>query len=250
MSAFPSTHWSFIGGLVAENATRRSEHVRRFLEAYHKPLECYLAWRFPQLSDHDREDVLQDFVGNRLLTNDLYENAIAGRVNFRAYLKVSIKNFTIDYIRRQHRDSMTLQKFAETTVSPAALRPTDPLDIEWANAVMNEAVRRFRRECESDDRQVMGELFEARVLRPATTGERPPSFDELAPRFGRTPKQASNLMVSATRCLKRHLREIVRGYIAEDEAVDHEIRELRSLLQEHASSRIRIPEDSKSKHPT
>ncbi|MEM1027002.1 MAG: hypothetical protein AAGJ38_02870 [Planctomycetota bacterium] len=249
MATFPSTHWSFIDGLVTEDAARRRERVQRFLELYHRPLEQFLAWRFPELSSHDREDILQEFVGSRLLAGDLYEKAIAGRVNFRAYLKVCLKNFAFDQMRRQLRESAKMQDFS-ADVREETGDAVDPLDIEWANTVMNEAVQRFRRECQTGDRRVMGEVFEARVLRPAIAGERPPSLEALAAKVGRTPKQASNLVVTATRSLNRHLHEIVRGYVGDEAAIEAEIRDLRAALQGHAATRLNLPGGEPSKPRT
>ncbi len=231
---FPSTHWSFVAQLRGADDADKRQLIEDFLIRYLPPMRLYLARRFRNLSEHDREDLLQDFVTDHVIQKSLIELGHRERGRLRGFLCTCLNNFALTRARqlRRHRhgpldDPAALDR---QVGRGAAEDPSWYFDLVWARHLLAEAVSRLRDECFSTGRQLMWEVFDLRVLRPLLTDVRPVPYKDLAARLGATPRHLENLLTSAKRVLERKLRDVVGGYAEGADAIDAEIRDLTEIV--------------------
>ena len=215
-----------IQDLAGPGKEEHAASIERFLLAYWRPMKAFITWKFKGLNHSDQDDLLQGFIASRLLAQSLYKNAVAGDVSFRPYLKRSLANFVIDDLRGKSRYRRLLEKYASGVEQ---VDGEDPLDFEWARTVIVESMERFRRECLETDRQIVWEVFDLRVRRPAYDGQPAVAYPLLSAKFGRTAIELRNLLVTGKRMMRRHLYDIVSGYVVGDAEVEAEIRDLQRI---------------------
>ncbi len=228
MRGCPSTRWSIISKLARPDEEARERSIAEFLEAYRRPLEAYLNWRFASLSLQDREDLLQGFIADRMLAHNLYETAMRGTKDFRPYLQRTLVNYVIDDLRRRSRDRAKFEQLASEASVPDA--SPDPYDIEWARVVIVEAIARLRQDCIDGDRLLVWDVFDLRVHRHLFHDQPAVGYPALAEKFGRTESELRNLLVTGKRMLRRHLMDIVKGYVVGDSSAEEELKDLQRIV--------------------
>ena len=214
-----------------------SDSVRRrvlaaLLKAYLPALRAFLMARHRLPADR-ADDLLQGFVADRVLAQDLVRRADRERGQFRTFLMAALDRFVVDQVRYERAakrwpgDLASLD--AESALDKAAPAAPDVFDAAWARQVLDLTVGRVWEECDAGGRPDVWAVFDARVLGPTLRGDAPVPLEALVGRFGFTPERASNLLVTGKRMFARHLRAVVEEY-ADGAEVDEEIRFLQAVL--------------------
>ena len=231
MALFPSTHWSFVSELRETAEGEKSALVQAFLLRYTTPMRAFLDQRFRALTEHDRDELMQDFVLDQVLQRRVIEFAQQERGKLRSFLCTSLRNYAVSWaLRRDRRDArktVPLDTVAEPVSDDDVHRG---FDLAWARFVLDETFARMKHECEQSNRHLMWDVFELRLLRPMTTADEAVPYSELAERFGVPTKQLENLLTSAKRMLRRRFRDVVGDYVEGSEAVEAEIRDLYRIV--------------------
>jgi RNA polymerase sigma-70 factor (ECF subfamily) len=230
---FPTTRWSEIAFAGRNDGEERRRALEALLRRYLPPLRSYLTIRRGIPPDRT-EDLLQDFVTDKVLQKDLLARADQRKGKFRTFLLTALDRFAID---RARRDSVRRRR---TGGSAPELEDVDPRTVivpggdaagaEWAREVVTMARDRLEAECKATGRSGTWEIFRLRFLDPLIEGVSPTGYRELVGKMGiQSPTQAANLLVTAKRMFARHLRAVVREYAIDDE-VEEEIAELRRMI--------------------
>src|SRR5687768_13319011 len=235
LERFPSTHWSLVGragGAAGADAGVAREALADLLRRYLPALKVYLA-RKRGMRSEGAEDLLQSFVGQKVLDGRFVAAADAGRGRFRSFLLTALDHFLIDQARREQARgrNVALDDAGPAGEGPAAAEAPDAFDVAWGRQVIDETLRRMREQCEAGGRADLWGLFDARVVGPTLRGEPAPAYEQLVARFGfDSPTQASNALVTAKRMFERSLRAVVMEYAGCDASVEGELRDLREVL--------------------
>jgi RNA polymerase sigma-70 factor (ECF subfamily) len=238
---FPTTHWSLVGraaGRAGAGAGKVAlgELVRIYLPA----LRAHLIG--PMGVDRDRaEDLLQGFLADKVLEQNMIAAADPGRGKFRTFLLTALERFVIDAHRRESAAKRTprgkvldVEEFGHRAAKHHT--PSNAFDRAWAGEVLNEVTRRLRAECQHSGRAHLWGIFEARMLRPIIDGAEPPSHDELARKYHLpSPAHSANALTSAKRMFTRTFRAVVAEYARDEAEVDSEIRELWEIFSRPAA---------------
>jgi DNA-directed RNA polymerase specialized sigma24 family protein len=235
LSPFPSTHWTMVGRAGATDSQRR-QVLGRLLERYLPAMRSYLVAHFGLDADQ-AGDLLQGFLVDKVLEQDVVRKADQSRGRFRNFLVRALNHFTIDKLREQKAakrvpagGSIPLDDDAVAAADRPAPATPDAFDVEWGRRVLELALDRMRRECDAAGRADLWTVFEARVLRPTLYGAEPRPLQEIVGELGVTPAQASNLLATSKRMFARTLREIVCEYAVDEQDADEEIRWLKTIL--------------------
>ena len=224
---FPSTHWSLVGRAAASDLAASRGALATLLNRYLLPMKVYLV-RKRRLSGEEADDLLQSFVGEKVLDGEFVAAADQKRGRFRSFLLTSLDHFLIDQVRRRKGHVWAGD---EEALDPAAPQGSDPFDVEWARQVINEALRRMEDECRAAGRADVWAMFERRVVGPTLLDRPAPPYEQLVAEIGfASPTQASNCLVTAKRMFARTLRDVVTEYAGEDANVEAELRDLMSIL--------------------
>lgn len=202
----------------------------------------YLATSFRRLGEHEREDILQQFIADRLLVRRLMEAGSESPVSFRRFLVTCLRNFTISYMRKGKVRTRHLAPDADLNVALDQIGSEDRVDVfdaVWALEVIREAAARTEEEFQRNGRTDIWEVFYAREYIAIDRGQAPESYDLLAKRLGQSIDRLRNLLVTGKRAYGRHLRAVVGQYVSGSQTAEDEIRELRQILA--SGSHLSVP---------
>ncbi len=230
---FPATNWSLVRRAGVSNGAdaRLAMDVllRRYLPALRARLVCDR-----RLDPDAAADLLQGFVAQKVLEQELLRRAEPGRGRFRTFILTALDRYVVDQCRhrvaKRHSPGSAPQPLSELHPSTADT-PADAFDRAWAREVIAEAVRCMEAECGSSGRPDVWGVFQARILMPCIHGAPPLPYDQLVARFGlRSPEHASNVLMTAKRMFARALRAVVGDYATDAGEVEREIADLRAIL--------------------
>jgi DNA-directed RNA polymerase specialized sigma24 family protein len=232
---FPTTRWSLVGR-ARHNAPASSPESERaalaeLIRIYLPALRAHLVGPL-RLDSHRADDILQGFLADKVLEQNLIAVADPNRGKFRTFLLTALERFIIDEHRRASAKKrspgsklLDVDELADRIAGSQT--PSHAFDRAWAGEVLGEVMRRMRDECRSSDRPHLWEVFELRMLLPITDGAAPPSHEDLARRLRlESATQSANALGSAKRLFTRNFRSVVGEYAADESEVDAEIREL------------------------
>ena len=235
-SPFPTTHWSLVDVIrQGDDATKRKA-LEGFLTRYRPALLVHLE-RTRGVAREESEDLVQEFIAQKILERDLVSRADRGAGKLRTFLLTSLERFRIDWIRRQGAQKrspagQSLMQIDEEQHGPSAINdPAGVFDVEWARSVIGEALQRMQQQCEDSGRADVWGVFQCRLVDPLLKGVPPIDYEGLVQRFGLTsPAQASNVLVTAKRMYARALRSVVSEYASDEEEIESEIQDLQGIL--------------------
>ena len=230
MSSFVTTRWSLID-LVAVGD---SPAITDFVQIYQPILRRFLITTLRQ-NDHDADDLLQDFLANKLLWGDLARDANRQRGSFRSFLRTALRNFVRDSWRKDNAQKRAADRAIDLSDSIAdepATPECDTFDNDWARTVILEALTRVRAECEREQQPQIWTVLCHRVLLPALTKTDEVTYDDLTRRCRfESIRETQNALVTAKRKVTRHVRAVVGNYILDENQLDQEVRELQWALR-------------------
>ncbi|MBI2933715.1 MAG: sigma-70 family RNA polymerase sigma factor [Planctomycetes bacterium] len=228
---FPSTRWSHIRILRDPSIPEYRQELSAFIGVYWTPVYAWIrAWG---RSREEAHDLTQDFF-LLLMEHDFISKADAAKGPFRRYLKVLLKHFLIDAQRiagaKKRGGNLKILSFdfaqeTEGSAEPAdGVTPEAAFDCEWKACVVREALARLEIRLRSAGKEKHWQALRAFDVEPS--GDRPPSYAELAPRLGVRETQLGRLLFEARRECRAVLREVVREYCESDDEIDGEMAEL------------------------
>jgi DNA-directed RNA polymerase specialized sigma24 family protein len=232
---FPTTHWSLVARAGLDTAEAQRQALEELLVRYLPALRAHLTFS-KRLSPDDADDLLQEFVADKIIQRALIGRADAELGKFRTFLLTALDRFLIDRLRQQAARKRSpgeggvkiLGDHAEQVRDETSC---DAFDMAWARHVIDETVRLMRAECEASGRMDVWGLFECRLLLPLLNAAEPVEYEELVQRFGlQSPTQAANLLITAKRQFARLMRAVVGEYARDSEEIESEIRELMDIL--------------------
>jgi len=232
----PNTRWSEVQFAKDPNTPKGFIALGSLLTRYRDAAIAHLRAKF-HLTREDAEDTFHTFVQKKILEQDLIRRAEPSQGRFRTYLLRSLDHFAISELRR-HRSLkrsppsgfLSLHHLEADQLPQAPDSPETPFDLVWAQAVISGAALNMQNECSREGRGAVWEIFAERILGPEMAGTEPTPYDELVLRHRlNSPSDAFNLLATAKRMFRRHLRAVIAEYAATDAEIEDELVQLRRL---------------------
>lgn len=201
--------------------------IEVFLRRYLPPMRMFLRSNFRNISEHDAEDFLQDFVADHLLHKNLLDMVDRDKGTLRTFVCKCLKHSILMNMRHDAR-----RKTLQIDTSDFSLPETDSqsivdgFDLAWAQHILTESIIRLKDECHRSGRQTLWDVFDLRLLRPMTLGTAPVPYKDLAVRCQSTPRRLENLLITAKRKFQSHLKHVVGDYAGSAQDIDDEINDL------------------------
>jgi len=232
---FPTTHWSLVARAGVDDAQAKRQALERLLTQYVPALRTHLEFnrRHPPA---DADDLVQQFVADKILQRDLIAHADHRRGRFRTFLLTSLDRFVLNQLRdRQAKRRapnegrlVDVYEHADAVVGQPA---NDAFDVAWAQSLLDGALQLMQTQCRTTGRETVWEVFRLRLIDPLLHDAPPIDYPELVERFGlQSPSQAANLLVTGKRMFTRCLRDAVGQYACDAEQIEAEIAELCQTL--------------------
>jgi RNA polymerase sigma-70 factor (ECF subfamily) len=220
---FPTTLWSDVrrgaAGVSARQAALEALACR-----YQAPAEAYLAvaLRVPRERAHE---LFQAFFAWMLATGWLAK-ATPERGRFRGFLKVALKNFARDELRKEHAlkrgagltDSLDAEGAAEPP-DPRTPSPEQALDDAWRAWLVEAAFARLEAQLTESGRAAQFAVFRDYYFAPG------PELDHraLATRHGLTTTDVSNYLQRAKKAYREALRALVLDTVGDADELGQEL---------------------------
>lgn len=236
---FPETRWTLVaraGGVAGgsgDSAGQRQALVE-WLTRYVPALRAHLV-AHKGIAPARADDLLQEFLANKVLRDGLIAEARPERGRFRTFLLTVLDRF----MASEHRKERAKKRSADASVlldegadvPDAASTRSDRFDVEWARALLSQALATMERECQSTGRPDVWGVFETRILKPMLEHAEPLPYAQLVERYGlRSPAQASNVLMTGKRTFARILRGLIAEYEPDESRVDEEIADLHEVF--------------------
>jgi hypothetical protein len=250
MHSFPTTDWSLLARARSPVPLDRTASMEQVISQYVPAVRRYLV-RVRRLSAERVEEVIQGFVADKLLTRSLLEHADRDRGRFRNLLVRALENYLVDLHRREraHQPAQGRRLLAlpeggggdamlgEAVVDRRVPDPGAAFDVEWAKAVLTEAVARMHKYCQNRGRDDLWQAFQSRILAPAADGVAPLAYRELAERLKLTSSvEAARLLFSAKRIFIRKLHQVLLDQAGAGAEPSAELAELKKILMHSAQT--------------
>jgi len=228
---FPTTDWLMLERAAKEPPAGRRLSLDQLLRRYLPVMRQYLQMRRRVPADQV-DDLLQNFVTDRLMGDGLLQRADRSRGKFRSLLLRSLINYQIDVHRHQQMLDAHLHAvpLSDNTAAPANgdSDPTIHFDRMWAEQAINEALERTRQRLIATNRAAVWEVLSRRMLDPTSTEP----YETLAPLLGfGSWVRASSALGTAKRVFARKLRDVLSEYAGEHADLAEEIRDLKIIFE-------------------
>jgi RNA polymerase sigma-70 factor (ECF subfamily) len=183
------------------------------------------------------DDLLQTFVADKVLQQNVIEKADQLRGRFRTFILTAVENFLISQQRYEYaarRSPGTRTKMLELDDQRDAepsCREGDVFDRTWAREVIGQALQWMKQVCDETQRQREWVLFDKRIVGPVLREEPEADYSAIIKEFGFISySQATKAMTRAKRLYVQCLREVVGQYVVNAEEVDAEIIDLQRVV--------------------
>ena len=244
LEPFPATQWSLVDlARLQPDASAGREALAILLLRYLPALRMHLVC--DRRIDADRaEDLLQDFIADKIIEQHLLQHAARERGKFRSLLLVTLDRYVVS----AHRAATAAKRHPEAGVVGLAGEadqlqgcegddPARRFEAAWARELIGEAVRRMQAECQRSGRADVWRIFDGRIVTPSLYGGEPVPYEQLVRELGiDAPLAACSLLATAKRMFARNLRAVAGEYADPDLGADAEINELREILAGGAKS--------------
>lgn len=244
-ASFPTTRWSDVARAACADPLLKQQALGRLLSAYLPAFRAHLVGR-KRIPVQQAEDLLQGFVCDQLVAEDLAARADPSRGRFRAFVLVALDRY-VNRVRREQNAEKRKPSAPLLHLDPdlaASPTPADSFDLAWARRVVGRAVADMRDRCQAANQQRVWEVFETCTLIPLLEGAAPPPQRDLAHRLNfSSVQQVSNSLVTGKRMFARVLRNVIAEYAHDEQEVEKELNDLFTILSSsggnHGSSHVR-----------
>jgi DNA-directed RNA polymerase specialized sigma24 family protein len=226
---FATTQWHMVKQATEAPDLERMEALNDLLRRYVPAMVEYIKRRF-HFSVNEAEDLVQQFVADRVLLKNVLAKATQERGKFRTFLMVSIQHFTFDMLRREKSlkrrplngfvsmDDIDANVFVEDSEREQSI-----FDEGFARQLIAEAVHRTHSKCVDKGKLEIWEILHARVLAPHLEGIPPEGYDSLVDDLGLShPVEAQNKLATGKRIFRRCFRQVVEEFSDSVEDFDEE----------------------------
>ena len=230
-SDYPDTSWT----LIEEAGAGQSERaLARFRDLYFRSVRAYMAVlvRGTRL---DANEVASDFFTDKVWGGTVLRSANRSRGRFRHFLKTCVRNYVLS-ARRKLRGDEALTPIDTDHHGLPTDESSARFDVEWARAILEQAVEEARRSCEEKDQGVHFEVFRRRYLVDSDhapdwseVGQNLEGADGKAVRLGE--RAARTHAETAIRHLRRAMLATLELQTGSREAAENEMLTLLAILK-------------------
>ena len=189
----------------------------------------------------DIEDTIQDFIADKILEKSLLAKADSNQGSFRAFLRMSLRNYCRDMARKKNakkRNPGPKVNQDLANIEDSSPGPDAQFDIGWARTIINQTIESMKKECFKIGRMDLWGIFELRFYLPILECRKPECPENLRNRFElRSVKQVNYRIKSAKKMFIEILHSVMEDTVSSKDEIDAEILDLiRALTGSHTTN--------------
>lgn len=234
------TRWTILDGVKDRNSPQYRDAMIYLAERYRKPIHVFLR-RLGFLGEQ-ADDLTQEFFAV-WLEKGLFGRADRTRGRFRWFLKVAIRRFALNELRKRKTKRRNpeggvgswenLRSDDEDGISFEPSHDNTPereFDLTLDLEIAQRALASFEEECRKDGMEAHAYVFRKELADPILKRAAVPDRAETAAELKLSAKQVSNRLTIARKKYQSHLRNEVRAYAETDEEIAEEVRRIFRLF--------------------
>ena len=232
-SGFPATRWSLVGRAGGADNPARPIAIAELVRMYAPALRAHLL-QILYADEHRADDLLQGFLADKVLEQQLIGHADPKRGRFRTFLLSALDRYVIDIHRYDSAAKRSppgglsdIDSQCENLAAKSSSATASAFDQAWAREVIGEALATMHTECERANRPDVWTVFDLRYLKPATEDVQPEPHEAIAQRLHlSSAQQAANLLITSKRMFTRVFKGVVLRYASNETEAREEMTDL------------------------
>jgi DNA-directed RNA polymerase specialized sigma24 family protein len=236
---FVTTQWHVVRNAGCSKPDRRHKALEQLVFQYRPALCDYLSRRY-RMDISRSEDLVQGFLLDKVLRDNVLSLARRDRGKFRTFLLKVINSYVIDQIRRESavmrspRGGYVGDDCLEFIHAPGygPMEAQDLFGESLVRQLIAESLQKLNRHCADRALNDVWGIFNARLLRPLFGQGEPESFASLKIRFDlKSEKDARNRLVTGKRIFRKYFRKRANELLEQDVSESEEIQMLMEILK-------------------
>lgn len=237
---FVTTQWQVVRSAGSAVGRARQEALEQLVFQYRPALCDYLSRRY-RVGNAGAEDLVQGFLLDKVLRENVLSLARSERGKFRTFLLTTINSYVIDQIRRESAQKRFPQggfvgEDALAFMADNSIRDAETQDLfeeSLARQLIAETLHKVRVHCKKHSMSDVWGIFNDRLLRPMFGQDGVEPFSVLRNRYElKSEKEARNKLVTGKRIFQKYFKERARVLLEEEGAEGEELQVLLQLLGE------------------
>jgi RNA polymerase sigma-70 factor (ECF subfamily) len=216
---FATTQWHVVRQATEGPDRRRVEALNDICARYVPAMVEYIKRQF-HVTEDVAEDMVQQFVTDRVLSKDILSQAVQTKGRFRTFLMTSIRHFVCDQIRRESsmkrcppNGFVPLEDMQTETTAALEQEEQRVFDQGFVRQIIGEAIHRTHELCVKRNQTDIWEILHERVLAPHIEEVQPESYDILVQELGlRNRAEAQNKLATGKRIFQRCYQQVIEEF--------------------------------------
>lgn len=226
---FATTQWQVVRQTTEGPDWKRVEALNQICGRYVPAMVEYVKHQF-HLTEEEAEDMVQQFVTDRVVLKNSLAQASESKGRFRSFLMRAIKHFVYDQFRRQLSQKrrppggfVSLDEVPTDQMSDDDTEDQRVFDQGFVRQIIGEAIHRTHEACVRKNKTISWEILYERVLIPHLEQTRPESYDTLIRELGlRDRAEAQNKLATGKRIFQRCFKEVIEEFTETKEEFEEE----------------------------
>jgi len=232
---FRTTAWTVVLHAKDPDDTKFRSSLEYLVETYWKPV--YLFVRSKGYKHDLAKDLTQEFFALFLEKNFL-KTVDREKGRFRTFLLTALTRFLMNAHARekalkrggglkpiQSLDALKDEEVGTGYEPERGETPEEAFNRQWAKALLARVFERLQEVCAHEDKRVYYDVLRQQFFGATPDGRRP-SYKEIGEQLHLSEVDVTNFLHRAKRIYKDLLRDEIRSYVANDQEVEEEIRDL------------------------
>ncbi|MBI3829030.1 MAG: sigma-70 family RNA polymerase sigma factor [Planctomycetes bacterium] len=238
---FQTTAWTVVLTAKDPNGQDFQTSMEYLIQTYWKPV--YLFIRSKGKSHDAAKDLTQEFFA-LFLEKEFLKKVDREKGRFRTFLLTAVTRFLLNTHARntalkrggglkplQSLDALKDEEVGTGYEPTQGETPEEAFNRHWAQALLERVFERLEDVCKKEGKEMYYEVLRRQFFESAPGGRRP-SYKDIGDDLKISEVDVTNYLHRAKKIYKDLLREEIRSYVASDEDVDQEIRDLWRCLAE------------------
>ena len=226
---FATTQWHVVRQATEGSDRQRVEALNHICGRYVPAMVEYVKRQF-HIAEEQAEDMVQQFVADRMLAKDMLAQAVKTKGRFRTFLMTSIRHFVCDQIRRESslkrcppNGVVPLEEVQSENTAVLEQEEQRVFDQGFVRQIIGEAIHRTHDQCVEKKQTDIWEILHERVLAPHIEEVQPESYDILVAELGlRNRAEAQNKLATGKRIFQRCFRQVIEEFTESKEEFEEE----------------------------
>jgi RNA polymerase sigma-70 factor (ECF subfamily) len=233
---FKKTYWTSLLRAKDKKSSGYQSAINHLISTYWKPVYFYI--RRKGYDVETAKDLTQSFF-TVFLEKEYLKSVDREKGKFRTFILVALNHFLSkerEYLNAKKRGGSKIVQSLDFVRAETEIRyepvdketPEKILNRSWAQTILNQALENLRQEFSDESSRIYFEVFEYYLN--SGQADQSATYKKMAGQFGISETDVRNYLHRIKRKYREHIKNEIRKYVADEDALKEEMQELFSVL--------------------